>query len=191
MLKAVEEDADVEAGTVSEVVLRPGGVEEPVGFQDEADLGGEGDFHAEERGNGHEGILVHGGLRLYDEVPGAAPGYDVVLDPAAADEAAYERVCPALGTADVVHYDAAPAGMGVGGGRSVSDIGTVPLGPDAEHVGGRAEGELDVTADTEGCASDLHCPQGIGCSGVEFERTALDVAAVQHHASRVTPETEF
>ena len=32
VLKAVEEDADVEAGTVSEVVLRPGGVEEPVGF---------------------------------------------------------------------------------------------------------------------------------------------------------------
>ena len=124
-------------------------------------------------------------------VPGAAPGDDVVLDSSAAYEAAYEGVYPALGTTDVVHQDTAPAGVGVGGGRSVSDIGTVPLGPDAEHVGGRAEGELDVTADTEGCASDLHCPQGIGCSGVEFERTALDVAAVQHHASRVAPETEF
>ena len=160
-------------------------------FQDEAELGGEGDFHAEERGNGHEGILVHGGLRLNDVVPGAAPGDDVVLDPSAAYEAAYEGVYPALGTADVVHQDTAPAGMGVGGGGSVSDIGTVALGPDAEHVGGRAEGELDVTADTEGCASDLHCPQGLGCSGVEFERTALDVAAVQHHAAGVAAEAEI
>ena len=190
-MKAVEEDADVEAGTVGEVVLTAGGVEEPVGLQDEAELGGEGDFHAEERGNGHEGILVHGGLRLYDEVPGASLSDDVVLDPAAADEAAYEGVYPALGAADVVHQDAAPAGMGVGGGGSVSDIGTVALGSDAEHVGGSAEGELDVTADTEGCASDLHCPQGLGCSGVEFERTALDVAAVQHHAAGVAAEAEI
>ena len=135
-MKAVEEDADVEPGTAGEVVLAACGVEEPVDLDYQAEFRGQGYFHAGERGNGHEGILVHGRLRLNDVVPGAAPGDDVVLDPSAAYEAAYEGVCPALCAPDVVHQDAAPAGVGVGGGGSVSDIGTVALGSDAEHVGG-------------------------------------------------------
>ena len=191
VLKAVEEDADVEPETAGEVVLAACGVEEPVGLDYQAEFRGQGYLHADERGYGHECVSVHGRLMLGDEIIRRTFGYDVVLNSASSYQAAYEWMYAALAAVDIIYEQSTPSGVRVGRGGPVGDIGAVALGPDAEHVGGRAEGELDVTADTEGCASDLHCPQGIGCSGVEFERTALDVAAVQHHASRVAPETEF
>ena len=129
MLKAVEEDADVEPETAGEVVLAACGVEEPVGLDYQAEFRGQGDFHAEERGNGHECVSVHGRLRLYDEVPGVAPGYDVVLDPAAADEAAYEWMYAALAAVDVIYEQSAPSGVRVGRGGPVGDIGAVTPAP--------------------------------------------------------------
>lgn len=190
-MKAVEEDADVEPETVGEVVLAACGVEEPVGLDYQAEFRGQGYLHAGERGYGHECVSVHGRLRLGDEVIRRTFGYDVVFHSASSYQAAYEWIYTALAAVDVIYEQSAPSGVRVGRGGPVGDIGAVTLGSYAEHVRGCAEGELDVTADTEGCASDLHCPQGIGCSGVEFERTALDVAAVQHHAAGVAPETEF
>ena len=91
---------------------------------------------------------------------------------------------------DVIYEQSAPSGVRVGRGGPVGDIGAVTLGSYAEHVRGCAEREFDVTADAEGCASDLHCLQVNGGCGIYVERMALDVAAVQHHASRVAPETE-
>ena len=190
VLEAVEEDADVEPETAGEVALAAGDVEKPVGLDYQAEFGSKGYLHAGERGYGHECISVHGRLRLGDEVICRAFGYDVVLHSASSCQAAYEWMYAALAAVDVIHEQSAPSGVRVGRGGPVGDIGAVTLGPDAEHVGGSAEGELDVTADAGGPAFDLHCPQVNGGCGIYVERMALDVAAVQHHTSRVAPETE-
>ena len=190
-MKAVEEDADVEPETAGEVVLAACGVEEPVGLDYQAEFRGQGYLHADERGYGHECVSVHGRLRLGDEIIRRTFGYDVVLNSASSYQAAYEWMYAALAAVDIIYEQSTPSGVRVGRGGSVGDIGAVTLGPDAEHVGGSAEGELDVTADAGGCASDLHCPQGLGCCGVEFKRMALDVAAVQHHAADVASEAEI
>ena len=65
------------------------------------------------------------------------------------------------------------------------------LGSYAEHVRGCAEREFDVTADASGPAFDLHGYGFCTTAAVQLKPAALYVAAVQHHASRVAPETEF
>ena len=190
-MKAVEEDADVEPETAGEVVLAACGVEEPVGLDYQAEFRGQGYLHADERGYGHECVSVHGRLRLGDEIIRRTFGYDVVLNSASSYQAAYEWMYAALAAVDIIYEQSTPSGVRVGRGGSVGDIGAVTLGPDAEHVGGSAEGELDVTADAGGCAFDLHGYGFRTTAAVQLKPAALYVAAVQHHASRVAPETEF
>lgn len=190
VLEAVEEDADVEPETAGEVALAAGDVEKPVGLDYQAEFGSKGYFHAGERGYGHECISVHGRLRLGDEVICRAFGYDVVLHSASSCQAAYEWMYTALAAVDVIHEQSAPSGVRVGRGGPVGDIGTVTFGSYAYHVSGCAERELDVTADAGGPAFDLHGYGFRTAAAVQLKPAALDVAAVQQHASRIAPETE-
>ena len=133
VLKAVEEDADVEPETAGEVVLAACGVEEPVGLDYQAEFRGQGYLHADERGYGHECVSVHGRLRLGDEIIRRTFGYDVVLNSASSYQAAYEWMYAALAAVDIIYEQSTPSGVRVGRGGSVGDIGAVPLGPDAER----------------------------------------------------------
>ena len=191
VLKAVEEDADVEPETAGEVVLAACGVEEPVGLDYQSEFRGQGYLHAGERGYGHECVSVHGRLRLGGEVIRRTFGYDVVFHSASSYQAAYEWMYTALAAVDVIYEQSAPSGVRVGRGGPVGDIGAVTLGSYAEHVRGCAEREFDVTADASGPAFDLHGYGFCTTAAVQLKPAALYVAAVQHHASRVAPETEF
>ena len=191
VLKAVEEDADVEPETAGEVVLAACGVEEPVGLDYQAEFRGQGYLHADERGYGHEFVSVHGRLRLGDEIIRRTFGYDVVLNSASSYQAAYEWMYAALAAVYIIYEQSAPSGVRVGRGGPVGDIGAVTLGSYAYHVRGCAERELDVTADAGGPAFDLHGYGFRTATAVQLKPAALYVAAVQHHASRVAPETEF